>query len=279
MDSPAEILRRHRLRPKKSWGQNFLADPDVLRRIAESLGLRRGETVVELGPGLGHLTEALLATGARVIAVERDRDMIAVLTESVRPNLMVIAGNAATVNFREAAGESPVAVVGNLPYHLTSPILFNLLEQRMEVTRAVMTVQKEVADRLSASPGNRDYGLLSVLLGLYFEVEMLFSLGSNLFFPPPHVESAVIRLTTLPTPRAPIPSDSHFRKVVKAAFAQRRKTVLNSLQSASDLGNATTLSEGLSVAGVDPKRRAETMTVEEFAALSSALSLLADRPK
>ena len=156
MDTPREILQRHGLRAKHSWGQNFLGDPDILEAIADALELREGEPVVELGPGLGHLTRFLAATGARVTAVEKDRDMIAVLGKEAIPGVQVVDGNATTVDFAKVAGVPEVKVAGNLPYHLTSSILFQVLEQRDHVTCAVFTLQKEVVNRLAAEPGGRE---------------------------------------------------------------------------------------------------------------------------
>jgi 16S rRNA (adenine1518-N6/adenine1519-N6)-dimethyltransferase len=270
-DSPQALLRRFGLRAKHSWGQNFLAAPDVLEEIARTAVRSPEEPVLELGPGLGHLTRALLATGAAVTAVERDRDMVRVLQAQELPGLRLVEANAASVHFDEVAQAAPVVVVGNLPYHLTSPILFEVLDQHAKVLRAVFTVQVEVADRLSAAPGSRDYGLLSVLLGLHFDVSLLRRLPAQLFHPPPKVDSAVVLLTHRAAPRAPVRDDAHFRQVVKAAFAQRRKTVLNSLKSDPRLGTVTQLSAALSEAGIVSQRRAETLSVEEFAALERAL--------
>nr|WP_153867947.1 MULTISPECIES: 16S rRNA (adenine(1518)-N(6)/adenine(1519)-N(6))-dimethyltransferase RsmA [Myxococcaceae] len=263
------------MQAKHSWGQNFLGDPDALEQISDALLLRKDEPVVELGPGLGHLTRFLAATGARVTAVERDRDMVAVLEKEAIPGVKVVAGNAATVDFAEVAGAPEVAVAGNLPYHLTSSILFRVLEQRRSVTRAVFTLQKEVVVRLAAKPGGRDYGLLSVLLGLYFEAENLLTLEAARFHPPPKVDSAVLRLTRLPAPRAPVLSDTRFIRVVKAGFAQRRKTLLNSLKSDRTLVAPELLPQALAQAGLEPTRRAETLAPEEFAALERALGTLA----
>ncbi len=272
LETPAQILRRHGLRPKHSWGQNFLGDEGALRRIADAARLVPDEPVVELGPGLGHLTRFLLATGARVTAVERDRDMVQVLEKELTSDrLRVVAGNAAEIAFAKAAGAPRVAVVGNLPYHLSSPILFQVLEQRDTVSRAVFTLQQEVVTRLSAEPGGRDYGLLSVLLGLYFEIEELFALPASLFHPPPKVESAVLRLTTLAAPRAAVKDGVRFIRVVKAGFAQRRKTLINSLKSDRALAEPAVLLRALETAGVDPQRRAETLSVAEFAAIERAL--------
>lgn len=269
--SPAELLRKHGLRAKHSWGQNFLGDPNALAKIADGARVEAGETVVELGPGLGHLTRALLDRGAQVVAVERDRDMVRVLQDQKLERLRIVEGNAANLRFADLGVPLPVTVVGNLPYHLTSPILFEVLDQHEAVKRAVFTLQQEVVTRLSAEPGNRDYGLLTVLLGLHFDVEELFSLPRHMFTPPPNVDSAVVLLTHLSKPRAPIVDDARFRRVVKAAFAQRRKTLLNSLKSDKGLASPEQYVSALNAASIDPQRRAETLSVEEFAALERAL--------
>jgi 16S rRNA (adenine1518-N6/adenine1519-N6)-dimethyltransferase len=271
-ETPEALLRRFGLRPKRSWGQNFLSAPDTLEEIARTAVRSPDEPVVELGPGLGHLTRALLATGAPVTAVERDRDMVGVLRAQQLPGLRLVEANAADVKFDEVANAARVVVVGNLPYHLTSPILFQVLDQYAVVIRAVFTVQAEVAERLVAAPGSRDYGLLTVLLGLYFGRELVRRLPKRLFHPPPKVDSAVVQLTRLPAPRAPVHDAAHFRQVVKAAFAQRRKTVLNSLKSDARLGTPEQLAAALSHAGIDAQRRAETLEIEEFAALERALA-------
>jgi 16S rRNA (adenine1518-N6/adenine1519-N6)-dimethyltransferase len=271
VEQPRDILKRHGLRPKHSWGQNFLGDEDALEAIADAANLREGEPVVELGPGLGHLTRFLAATGARVTAVERDRDMLTVLEKEAIPGVRVVAGNAATVDFAEVAGAPDVAVVGNLPYHLSSQILFRVLEQRAHVSRAVFTLQKEVVERLAAQPGNRDYGLLTVLLGLHYDAENILTLESWRFHPPPKVDSAVLRLTRRKAPRAPIIDEGRFIRVVKASFAHRRKTLLNSIKSDPTLGSPEVLLAALQTAGVDPQRRAETLAPEEFAAIERAL--------
>lgn len=271
MEHPRDILRRHGLHPKHSWGQNFLGDERALQDIVDALRLRPGEPVVELGPGLGHLTRVLAATGAQVTAVERDRDMVAVLEKEAIPGVRVVAGNAAEIDFAKVAGAPEVAVAGNLPYHLSSVILFQVLEQVASVSRAVFTLQKEVVERLSAEPGSRTYGLLTVLLGLHFDADYLFTLEAGRFHPPPKVDSAVLRLTRLKAPRAPIHDAARFIRVVKAGFAQRRKTLLNSLKSDRTLGDAQALQAALQRAGVDGTRRAETLSVVEFAAIERAL--------
>jgi 16S rRNA (adenine1518-N6/adenine1519-N6)-dimethyltransferase len=257
-----DLLKQLGLKAKESWGQNFLSDEGVLGDIADACRLSKGETVVELGPGLGSLTRALLATGARVVAVERDRDMVAALEG------MKLAGNAAETEFAKVAGVDDVVVAGNLPYHLSSPILFQVLEQASTVKRAVFTLQKEVVERLAAEPGGRDYGLLTVLLGLRYHAEKVMDLPAAYFHPPPKVDSAVAVFERLSKPRAEVTSDARFKKVVKAGFAHRRKTLLNSLKSEPSLGD---VQAALEKAGIDGKRRAETLSVEEFAALERSL--------
>jgi 16S rRNA (adenine1518-N6/adenine1519-N6)-dimethyltransferase len=270
--SPREVLQRHGLRPKKSWGQNFLSDDEVLARITAAASIGPGDAIVELGAGLGHLTRHLLSTGASVTALERDRDMVRVLLEELAMDrLKVVEADAARADYARAAGADRVTLVGNLPYHLTSPILFQVLDQRTRISRAVFTVQKEVAARLSARPGGRAYGLLSVLLGLYFDIELLFALPARLFHPAPKVDSAVVRLTALGTPRAAVADEARFRRVVKAGFGQRRKTLWNALRSDASLGTEAAVRNALAAANVDPSRRAETLSPEEFAAIDRAL--------
>ncbi len=271
-EHPSHILRRHGLRPKHSWGQNFLGDESALDRIASALELQPGEPVVEIGPGLGHLTRFVLDHGGVVTAVERDRDMAAVLRKELpHERLTVVEANAADADFAKVAGAERVAVIGNIPYHLTSPILFAVLEQRATVSRAVLTIQKEVAVRLGAEPGGRDYGLLPAVLGLYFEVRALFELPAGMFHPPPKVDSMCVRLWTRDAPLAEVRDDAHFLRTVKAAFAQRRKTLLNSLKSDRTLGSGEQVAQALEAAGIDGGRRAETLSPTEFAALHRAL--------
>ena len=270
-DSPQVLLRKLRLTPKHSWGQNFLGDDDVLLRIVDEAMIVPGDDVVELGAGLGHLTRHLLETGAKITAVERDRDMVEALKTMELPGLNLIEGNAAEIDFAAIAKADQVIVVGNLPYHLTSTILFEVLDQADHVKRALFTLQKEVVVRLSADPGGRDYGLLSVLLGLRFHVELCFEVPSEYFHPPPKVDSAVVRLSRRSEPKAAVVSEARFRQVVKAAFAQRRKTLSNSLKSDPRLVEKYDLLGALERAGIDPKRRAETLAVEEFAAIERAL--------
>ena len=265
------MLQQHGLRAKHAWGQNFLDDPAVLADIAHAARLGPDSVVVELGAGLGHLTRALLATGARVVAVERDRDMLRVLEELRAERLSVVAANAARLDLAAVAGARPLVLVGNLPYHLTSSILFEVLEQQSDLVRCVFTVQKEVAERVAAGEGARSGGILTVLLGVWFDASIVRTVPAAAFHPPPKVDSAVLLLEHRATPRAEVDDEAFFRKVVKAAFSQRRKTLLNSLQSDRVLGDAAHVRAALAAAGIEPTRRAETLGIGEFARLAGAL--------
>jgi len=274
MEHPHEILRRHGLRPKKSWGQNFLADERHLAAIARACELSPGELVVEFGAGLGHLTRHLAATGARVVAVERDRDLVPILREQVAGlDVEVVEANAATFSLVDLSRErgQPLVVVGNLPYHLSTEILFHVFDQREVVRRVVFLLQKEVTERIAASPGGKDYGVLSVLLQMHAEVDIPHRVPARAFVPRPEVESAVIRFRMRERPLADPGDPDLFRRLVKAAFAQRRKTLENAL-GAGRIAEPEAISRALEAAGIDPGRRAETLSVEEFARLSRLLS-------
>jgi 16S rRNA (adenine1518-N6/adenine1519-N6)-dimethyltransferase len=264
--NPAELLRRHGLRPKKEWGQNFLGDERLLAALAALARLHPGEWVVELGAGLGHFTRALAGTGAQVVAVERDRELAPILREQL-PEVEVAEADAKSFDLRAVAARAGrrLVVCGNLPYHLSSPILFHLLDQREAVRRAVLLLQREVAERIAAPPGGRDYGLLSVLLQHVADAELALSVPRHAFTPPPEVESAALVLEFLEKPRAEVLDEARFRTLVKAAFSQRRKTLRNSLKAMPGAR------EALEKAGIDPQRRAETLTVAEFASIERSL--------
>lgn len=270
-EHPRDMLRRLGLEAKHSWGQNFLGDDYVLERIAEEALLRKDEPCLELGAGLGHLTRHLLATGAKVTAVERDRDLAEALRRQKLEGLTLVEANAAEIDFAKTAQADQVVVVGNLPYHLTSSILFEVLDQVAHVPRAVFTLQKEVVERVAAKSGGRESGVLTVLLGLFFEVENAFDVPAARFHPPPKVDSAVLKLTRRPKPAAEVKDEARFRRVVKAGFAQRRKTLINSLKSDKALAAEVDFAAALARAGIDGTRRAETLSVEEFARLERSL--------
>jgi 16S rRNA (adenine1518-N6/adenine1519-N6)-dimethyltransferase len=295
--SPRALLEKYGLRAKKSWGQNFLGDEGILSDIARLAAPAPGALVVELGAGLGHLTARLVARGARVVAVERDRDMAAVLRGELGGEIVLLEADAARLDYarilREHAQEassSPtatatptattatatrtpaiakVSVVGNLPYHLTSPILFSLLDQAALVSRAVFLVQREVAERLAASPGTREWGILSVLLQREADVSVERIVPPGAFLPPPKVASAVVCALFRP-PADDVRDRALFRRLVKAGFGQRRKTLGNALRAAR-VAEPARLAAALARARVDPARRGETLTVAEWAALERAV--------
>ena len=291
--SPRALLEKYGLRAKKSWGQNFLGDDGILSDIARLAAPRAGDPVVELGAGLGHLTARLVARGARVIAVERDREMAEVLRGELGAEVTLVEADAARLEYaalaRQSAGGSStststttatstttttttgggkIAVVGNLPYHLTSPILFSVLDQVEAVSRAVFLVQREVAERLAAEPGTHDWGILSVLLQREADVSIERIVPPGAFLPPPKVDSAVLCALFRP-PADAVADPVRFRRLVKAGFAQRRKTLGNALKAAR-LVPPDALAAALAAAGIDPGRRGETLTVAEWAALDRA---------
>ena len=264
---PAELLRKHHLKPKKDWGQNFLGDERVLGQLAALARLEAGDWCVELGAGLGHFTQALQATGARqIVAVERDRELVPILRDEL-PGVEIAEADAKSFDLKAIAARAGGRIVlcGNLPYHLTSSILFHLLDQRVAVKRAVFLLQREVAERIAAPPGGRDYGLLSVLVQHVAEVRIGLEVSRHVFTPPPDVESSALVLEMLAEPRAAVGDEQRFRALVKAAFGLRRKTLWNALKHFE--GGR----EALQASGIDPQRRAETLSVAEFAAVERAL--------
>lgn len=284
--SPRALLERYDLRAKKTWGQNFLGDPAVLDDIAALAATEPGEAVVELGAGLGHLSSRLLLRGARVVAVERDRDMVRVLRRELGDRITLLEADAARLDWPELAerfgtpdpgGQAApdpssrrrLAVAGNLPYHLSSPILFSLLDAAPSIRRAVFLLQREVAERLAAEPGGKEYGLLSVLLQRHAEVEVARRVPAGAFWPPPKVESAVLCAQFRP-PAEAVLDEARFRRLVKAGFGQRRKTLRNALE-AGRVAPAEQLTAAMEAAGIDPARRGETLSVAEWAALERAL--------
>ncbi len=267
---PGALLRKYGLRAKKSWGQNFLGDESILDDIARLAAPEPGQRVVELGAGLGHLTVRLLARGAEVVAVERDRDMARVLRGELADRITLLEADAARLDYAAlAAPVGRVAVVGTLPYHLSSPILFSLLDQAGSVSRAVLLLQLEVAERIAAGPGSRGCGVLSILMQQRARVTVERIVPPGAFHPPPKVRSAVA-LIAFGEPRAAVGDEPRFRRLVKAGFAQRRTTLGNALR-ASRLGSPAALARALAAADVDPARRAETLSVEEWARLARAL--------
>jgi 16S rRNA (adenine1518-N6/adenine1519-N6)-dimethyltransferase len=262
-----EVIARFGLDPRKSLGQHFLLDLNLTRRIARSAGDLSRATVVEIGPGPGGLTRALLAEGAgRVIAIERDRrciDALQDLVSAARGRLSLLEEDAVQV---EAAslGSPPRHIVANLPYNISTVLLIAWLRRAEAFAGMTLMFQKEVADRIAAKPGSKAYGRLSVMAAWRCDVRVLFNLPARAFTPPPKVASSVIRFTPLPAPRYPATWEA-METVVAAAFGQRRKMLRGALRSLKVDSDRL-----LEAAGVDPEARAETLSVEQFAALARA---------
>ena len=251
--------------PKKRFGQHFLHDPAVIGRIVAAIGPRPGEVLVEIGPGTGALTQALLPASDTLHAVEIDRDLIASLQARFgAAGLVLYRADALDFDFCRLAEQGrPLRLAGNLPYNISTPLLFHLLEHIGCIRDMHFMVQKEVADRLCAAPGSKTYGRLSVMVQWRCRVTRLFTVGPGAFTPPPKVDSALIRLQPHETPPAKVSDPQAFARIVRAAFGQRRKALRNSLRELLD----DSVFHGC---GIDPRRRAETLTVEEFACLSNA---------
>jgi 16S rRNA (adenine1518-N6/adenine1519-N6)-dimethyltransferase len=250
------------IRARKRFGQHFLHDPSVLQRIADAVRPLPGERLLEIGPGTGALTARLLDATGHMDAIEIDRDLAAVLRTRWPKQLTLHEADALDFDYAglATARGGPLRVVGNLPYNISTPLLFRLLEQVDHVVDLHVMLQKEVIDRMAATPGSKDYGRLTVMLAPRLHIEKLFDVGPGAFTPPPRVWSAVARLQVLPQPRFAVPPA--FAAVVSAAFAQRRKTLRNSLKGLlSDTAFAMT--------GIDSGLRAEVLAPEQFAALSA----------
>jgi 16S rRNA (adenine1518-N6/adenine1519-N6)-dimethyltransferase len=267
-------FRERGLFAKKNFGQNFLLDANITRQIAELATFREGGTVVEVGAGLGALTEPLLMRAARVVAIERDRDLCPILRDAfagpiAEGKLVLLEADAKQVDVgRELlAGPRPHVVAGNLPYQLTGPLLEQTTSIARAIDRAVFMVQAEVAERLAAEPGTESYGALSVFVGAAFRVSRALGVARGAFHPRPGVDSAVVVLS----PEVPLRAEEtdDFRAAVRGAFAQRRKTLRNAWRS---LGPASAVKAAADRAGVDLDRRGETLSVEEFARFAEELA-------
>jgi 16S rRNA (adenine1518-N6/adenine1519-N6)-dimethyltransferase len=257
---------------KPKLGQNFLNDPQAGERSVAALGDLSGRTVVEVGPGGGAITGALAARAARVIAVELDRDL-AVQLRARFPldKVTVVEQDVLHFNFAEAAAAAGerLSVVGNLPYYITSPILLKLAASHAALNLAVLMVQREVADRIVAQPGSRDYGLLSVTVQMYGPAESLFTLPPDAFTPPPDVHSTVFRWRFVPRFAELGVEEAGFFRFVRQAFAQKRKTLSNNLRAAGFAPAAA--AAGMARAAIDPQARAEALSIETLAALWKSL--------
>ena len=266
------ILNRFKLRADKKLGQNFLIDENVVRQIVAAAELSEADTVLEVGPGIGTLTQGLAESKAKVVAVELDTRLLPVLATTLEgyDNVRVVHGDILKVNIMEEVGAPEFKVCANLPYYITTPIIFALLEKRLPMERLVAMVQKEVAERMAAQPGGKEYGALSVAIQYYTEPEIAFIVPPTSFIPAPAVDSAVIVCKRREKPPVEVCDEGLFFRVVKAAFSLRRKMLSNSLKNMGI--KSEQVAQWLELAGVDGKRRAETLSLEDFAKLTNSFN-------
>lgn len=273
------LLQKYGFSFKKSLGQNFLIDGNILRGIVSAAELNEAKGALEIGPGIGALTEQLAVRSGKVVAIEIDQRLLPMLEESLAayPNVSLIHGDVLKIDlpsvFREHfAGVESVSVVANLPYYITTPIVMKLLEERLPVESIVVMVQKEVADRFAAQPGTKDYGSLSVAVQYFAIPKMVMKVPQSVFIPQPNVDSAVVKLTMRDEPAVQARDEELFFRVVQAAFAQRRKTLLNNLQLFFPEGGKEECRRFLETCGIAPERRGETLTLEEFGTIANGLA-------
>jgi 16S rRNA (adenine1518-N6/adenine1519-N6)-dimethyltransferase len=259
-----ELLAAHGIRPSKALGQHFLADPNTAERIVRLAGVQPGDRVVEVGPGVGSLTVALLDAGAHVRAVEVDRHVLPVLEEvTAGRDIEIVAADALRVDWQSVLGDERFAMVANLPYNVATPIIIEALERAPMIDRFLVMVQREVGERLAAGPGDGAYGAVSVKVAYYAAAKVVGRVPPTVFLPPPNVESVLVHLTRhLEAPVSVADSDRFFA-LVKAGFATRRKTLRRALGGLVD-------AEAFVRAGVDPGARAETLSLDDWARLANA---------
>lgn len=274
------ILEKYGFSFKKSLGQNFLIDTNILRRIVDFAEFGENSGAIEIGPGIGALTEQLARSSKKVVAFEIDQRLLPILAETLSPyeNVKVIHKDVLEADVQAVMAEEfvnidDIMVVANLPYYVTTPIIMKLLEDQLPIRGIVCMLQKEVADRISASPGTKEYGSLSIAVQYYTKAETVMIVPKTVFVPQPNVDSAVIRLTRRDKPAVTVKDENFFFQVTRSSFAQRRKTLLNNLTSQLPEGKQKKeeILKALAAAGIEPSRRGETLSLEEFGRLSDEL--------
>ncbi|MGN0026930.1 MAG: 16S rRNA (adenine(1518)-N(6)/adenine(1519)-N(6))-dimethyltransferase RsmA [Clostridium sp.] len=268
----AELVKKYNFKFSKSLGQNFLIDDSVPRDIVSGAEVDENDLVIEIGPGVGTLTAQLLNKAKKVVAIELDNDLIPILTQEIgdNPKFTLIHNDALKVNFNEVIGEEKsVKLVANLPYYVTTPIIVKLLKEKYNFKSLTIMIQKEVAERMNAEPGNKDYGSLSLLVQYYCNTRIVRKVPPQCFIPRPKVDSIVIRLDRLEEPKVNVENEKLFFEIIRSSFNMRRKTLWNGVKN---IGlSKESLELAFKEANVDPKRRGETLTINEFAILSDKI--------
>ena len=272
------ILKKYNISASKKLGQNFLVDDSVIESIIESAEVNKKDLIIEIGPGLGTLTSKLLERAGKVIAVELDDRMISILEERFKlyHNFILLHEDILKVNLQELIKQNKenlenVKIVANLPYYITTPIIMKLLEDRLEIESITVMVQKEVADRITAVPGEKNSGAITYSINYYAEAEKVVFVNKDSFIPSPEVNSEVIKLQIRKEPVVKVLNEEIFFKVIKSSFMQRRKTLLNGLSNAGVLKNKEKLKEILNNMGLNSEVRGETLTIEQFAKLANLI--------
>lgn len=278
--SPTEVtalLARHGLRPKKRFGQNFLIDRNVLHKIILAAEIGPDSYVLEVGPGLGTLTREAAMVASKVVAVEADLALIPVMEETLIdcPNIEIVPADFLKLDLPEFLstrfGDNRCTVVANLPYYITSPLIATLIAAKQHIDKMIIMVQQEVANRLIAAPGSNDYSSLSIFVQYHCEVKLEAKVRHTVFYPPPEVDSAVVKLIVRAEPAVSVKDEAVFFSIVKASFGQRRKTLLKSLSGSPELKWTRERAMAvLTAAGIDHTRRGETLSLQEFASIANA---------
>ncbi|MGL4521742.1 MAG: 16S rRNA (adenine(1518)-N(6)/adenine(1519)-N(6))-dimethyltransferase RsmA [Bacilli bacterium] len=275
-----EILAKHGFHFKKSLGQNFLIEPNILQRIVTAADISKKTAVIEIGPGIGALTEFSARAAGKVLAFEIDQRLLPILDETLAPydnvvvlNQDILEADVEAEMATHLAGYDEIVVVANLPYYVTTPILLKLLHSNLPICRYVVMMQKEVADRISAVPSTKNYGSLSIAIQYYAEAKLAFTVPKTVFVPQPNVDSAILRVDMRKEKVVEVTNEDFLFQVTRASFAQRRKTILNNLSNnlGEFKGTKEQLLQCLADANIDPSRRGETLSIAEFATLSNIL--------
>jgi len=263
------VVEKYGLAAKKKLGQHFLVDGFVLDKILNAADVQAGDVVLEVGPGIGGLTQGLLQRGATVVAVELDKQLVPILREQfVNDSVTIVQGDILQVNLHDILGDSQnIKVVANLPYYITTPVILYLLESGLPITSITVMIQKEVAQRMAAKPSTKDYGSLTLAVQYYADVSIAAYVPVNCFMPRPGVDSAVAQLNILPQPRVAVDKDILF-KVIHAAFNHRRKTLVNTLDNVGFGNGKDDLAQTLVSCGLNPQVRGEALDIHQFAALA-----------